>query len=407
MGQKCQITSFNQSAFRSLGKTQTTNAPLCYECGSSAIQALNYLIGARRHHAVISRDGSKSRNQPMRNQLAVFWLRQLHRQQTGGEELDLDASLAALMSDDYEYEPGAPPPEEAQIEALLKLPWTGNEDATRLDDNGFYLAVLSANKGRLVVREWIVLSLRELRDNLTRFLTAARITDPFGKRARLLPVPMLTGALEGEHAERVRDLLRTAYLGAPPTRGLLISALRVASHPKVLRSFWDRSQRRDVVRQHGVLHAAMAVLKLTVTYGTEEAERMYGLDPNYREPPYLYGRLLAVMEEAQRRSSRGRVNATIVDRYYTAAATAPAATFSVLTRLMETAYLPKIRREGRGYWEVRASYDDVMNGLQASDGGIWSALTLEQQAEFALGFCQQRAAFAPKQIVHRSTGGGT
>jgi CRISPR-associated protein Csd1 len=396
MGQKCQITSFNQSAFRSYGKPQSTNAPLCQACGSSAIRALTYLIGARRHRAVISRDDTKSRNQPLRNQLAVFWLRRAHRQESGDAENDVEDGLAALMGDDYEYQPVAPPPSEAQIRALVTLPWTGEEDAVRLDENSFYLAVLSANKGRLVVREWIALSLCELRDNLVRFLRAIRIVDPFGTSPRLLPLPMLTEALGGECAAHVRALLRTAYLGAPPAQGPLMAALRVASHPRSLRVFWDRSQRAETLRLQGSLHAAMAVLKLAVTYDIEEAERMEGLDLGYREAPYLCGRFLALIEEAQRRASRGRVNTTVVDRYYTAAATAPAATFSVLTRLLETAYLPKVRKENRGYGELQRTIQEVMNGIQAREGGIRRALNLEEQAEFALGFYQQRAALAPK-----------
>lgn len=53
LGQKCQITSFNKDAFLSFGREQTANAPICFDCASKAIDALDYLIRKERHHKII------------------------------------------------------------------------------------------------------------------------------------------------------------------------------------------------------------------------------------------------------------------------------------------------------------------------------------------------------------------
>lgn len=124
---------------------------------------------------------------------------------------------------------------------------------------------------------------------------------------------------------------------------------------------------------------------------------MERLDPGYGSSPYLCGRLLAVLEEAQLRASGFKLNRTIVGRFYGSASTAPAATFGGLVRLATTAHLPDVGKEVNQLTEaVLAQLADV--------GGFPKTLTLTQQAEFALGFYHQRAAFRAGRGKERETG---
>lgn len=126
---------------------------------------------------------------------------------------------------------------------------------------------------------------------------------------------------------------------------------------------------------------------------------MEKLDPSYGSSAYLCGRLLAVLEEAQLRASSFRLNRTIVDRFYGSASTAPAATFGGLVRLATTAHLPDVGKEVNQLTEtVLAQLDDV--------GGFPKTLTLTQQAEFALGFYHQRAAFRKGRGKGKGTAAG-
>ena len=373
LGQKCQLTSFNQRAFESFGKKQTENAPLCFTCASEVVDVLDHLIRSERHRRVLHQEAEGG----LKNQLAVFWLDQkvelLLDQST--DPIDLEALLASVV--DQEDISSAPLPELSQLRELLALPWTGREWALNLDETAFHLAVLSANKGRLVVREWFSVSLARLRQALSRFLEGTRLVRPWGEAPHPLPVGALAQALGDGNPGLIWGLLRTAYLGTPPPHALSM-ATHLLRNPKVLtpedREGWRR------------LHALVAALKLWLFYGEKEAKRMAELDRERKDPAYLSGRLLAVLEEAQKRASGYTLKRTLVDRFYGAASTTPAATFGALLRLSTAAHLPKAGKE------LNQAVEEILSQLDEA-GGFPRTLNLIGQAEFALGFYHQRAYF--------------
>ncbi|MBC7294547.1 MAG: type I-C CRISPR-associated protein Cas8c/Csd1, partial [Thermoleophilia bacterium] len=155
LGQKCQIASFNRTAFNSFGKQQNANAPLCFGCASSAVDALDYMARSERHHRVLVR---KPKGNGLHDQLAVYWLKRAITSTYGGRTYDFEELLGALVHQEIGSQNG-PPAEISQLEALLQTPWTGDEHALSVEGNSFHLAVLSANQGRLVVREWFSTSI--------------------------------------------------------------------------------------------------------------------------------------------------------------------------------------------------------------------------------------------------------
>lgn len=113
---------------------------------------------------------------------------------------------------------------------------------------------------------------------------------------------------------------------------------------------------------------------------------MNTLDTSNTRPPYLCGRLLAVLESAQRSAIPG-ANTTLVDRYYGTASTAPATVFGSLLRESQ-AHLSKLRRDRRGaYLAIQREMEAIMAGLD----GFPRTLSFDQQALFALGYYHQRA----------------
>ena len=397
MGQKCSVTSFNLSAFTSRAKLQSTNAPLCYDCAASAIGALSYLIRDPKHHSVIARDKGKGPGNPMRNELAIYWLREPQGQPSGGISIDLEDAISALLRDENELTVGGtPPPDLAQLERLLNVSWTASASATHLSTNSFNLAVLSANKARLVVREWLVVPLDDLRDRLGRFLQGTRIVGPNGEAARALAIPAIVDALETTDPQNTRGLLRVAFLGDRPPEALCSAALlrfrNVLLSGKAHNTSTARSEEAQRREQLATLQVLAAVIKLARTYGGKEAETLEHLDRDHARPAYACGRLLAALEEAQRRASRGSLNATLVDRFYAAASTAPASTLGTLIERAQTSHLPKIRKENRGYKELQELIQEIMGHFQA-EHAIPHTLTMPQQADFALGYYHQRAAF--------------
>lgn len=115
------------------------------------------------------------------------------------------------------------------------------------------------------------------------------------------------------------------------------------------------------------------------------------LHPYQKDPPYLCGRLLATLAEAQRRASRTLLNKTLLDRFYGSVSTAPGSFLPMLVKRAITDHLPKVRRENRGYTQLNGLVQQLAAGID-DGGGFPPTLSLAQQGLFVLGFYQQRAA---------------
>lgn len=197
-----------------------------------------------------------------------------------------------------------------------------------------------------------------------------------GRFPRPISIGSIVQSLLSENPNIVRGLLRTAYLGVLPPSELRFSAVKRLRNPKI----WMES------RETWRLQALMAAIKLSLFHRKEEASTMKTLNSERNHQAYLCGRLLAILEEAQLRSANFNLNRTLVERYYGAASTSPAATFGGLLRVASMAYFPDVGRE------INILVEEVIDRLDAA-GGFPKTLTLSEQAEFALGFYHQRALF--------------
>lgn len=392
-----QLMSLNASAFVSFASDiSDAHLGVCLRCAEHISQTLNHLIQDDRHRKTLLlalQAGGKVNYDSPANQVAVFWQKSPQEGDIDRQEIELSTlSVAALMESGPEVEATL-----NLLQSFLETPWSPKDYALGIPDNRFFLAVLSPNgKGRIALREWIAVTLNDLKDRLRAYLQALKLRSPEGSASRPPTIPEIVVALRNAQNRKgglaeispnlVRGLLRTAYLGTPPPPGLLEAAVKRLRSPRG-REF------QPINRQPAPFQVLAAVLKLALYYGTKEAETMEHLNPLHLDPAYLCGRLLAVLEEAQRRAATGKLNTTLVDRFYGAAATGPAAAFAPLLKLAHTAHLPKIRRENRGYRQLDQTLTDIMTKLEAA-GGFPLTLSLSAQAQFALGFYHQRAALA-------------
>ena len=450
-----QLASFNLDAFQSLGKTAIgveegegddkkkrragANAAICYSCASTADQVLRHLVTldkdnedkeklSGRHAIILARDDSKKKGkQPLRNQIAVFWTKeQVTLQAKELKEIRFE-DLAKVPIEEFDNIPeDAAPVKAGQVRYLLNTPFvTGNKVPT-LPSNQFYLAVLSPNKSRLVVREWLETDIEPVRENIKRYMEALQIVHPDGRGVWWPSLPAMLEALrsytstkqKGKEVPRVpavgpdvmRKLIRCIYTGSPPPEALMTRALRCFRVPDPPTE--DREQRERQMLRRMAMAAAM---KLVLTYqkngkeqrAMEQLETELDAVSDYKlKAPYNCGRLLAVLEAAQRGPYGKGVNTTLVDRFYGAASTAPATVFANLINMATKAHLPKLRKEGKELFKVRSGENPVnINDLmtEACDainaaGGFPPPLKPHQQAEFALGFYHQRAELnSPKR----------
>jgi CRISPR-associated protein Csd1 len=341
------IISANAEAFESYGLQASLIAPTCAECGERFTKAANELIAGETSHLF------------MGGTTFIFWTR----------EPNPGFSFFDALSD----------PDPTEVAALLEAARTGRPPAP-FDHTAFYAAALSGSGGRAVVRDWIDTTVGAAKAHLARWFAAQEIVDPYGEPGRPLGVSWLCAATLPRKNGRTdwdklpppvpRALLRSALTGTPPAPDLLFQAIR-RNHAE-----------QDVTYPR----AALIKLALWSREPTLKERNLVALDPGHPSPAYHCGRLLAVLDEVQRAALPG-VNATIIDRFFGTASTAPGSVFSRLVRGAQP-HLGKLQRNRAGaYVALQGRLEEILGHIQ----NFPRTLTLEEQGLFALGYYHQRA----------------
>ena len=351
------IISANKNVFESYGLRNSQIAPTCADCGEKFTEAVNHLLSDEQSHVRFP------------SAKVIFWTRE-QTQFSWGQMLNS--------------------PDQADVQAQIETLWSGGRRSD-MDENAFYGAVLSASGGRTVLRDWIDTTVGEVKKKLINWFSAQSIATVRGEPPRPLGIYALAGAtvrkLMDIPATVPRSLVRCALMGTPLSRDMLNQAVRR-----------NRAEQR-------VTRPRAALIKLVLTTNNRESYRegyMVELEQNNRNPAYLCGRLLYVLEDAQRAAIAG-INATIVDRYFGTASTAPASVFSRLLRGAQP-HLSKLQRDNRGaYHAIQRRMTEILEALPEFP----RTLTLEEQGLFALGYYHQRARQYREIEERRQAAGNT
>jgi CRISPR-associated protein Csd1 len=360
------LISAENNAFESYGLENSLIAPTCQECGERFSNAANALIEDERTHITVG---------PV---VYVFWTR----------EEDTGFSVTSLLST----------PEPDAVRALIRSAFSGHEAALGIDTTPFYATAFSASGARVVVRDWLDTTVTEVKRHLARYFALQNIVDrdgaegkPFGLYA--LATSTLPSRMRDPNEVRrelppnvPHALLHTALRGGPLPMGLLFQAVK-------------RSRAEQRVTRSRAALIKMVLLSQQPFLSSEESI-MVQLDTDNRNPAYLCGRLLAVLEAVQR-AAIPSANTTITDRFFGAASTAPASVFGPLLRGARS-HLSKLRKERRGTFEaLERKLEEIHSGLATFP----KILSLEQQGFFNLGYYHQRAADRAGAIAYRQAHG--
>lgn len=333
------IISANSDAFESYGLEASLVAPTCGACGESFTKGLNALLADR------------SSSYRVGKVVFTYWTKE-------PEEF----SFMDLLTK----------PTVADVGAFLASLAKGSPGG-ELDPNMFYAASFSASGGRAVVRDYLETTLQEAKSIFARWFERLNVVGTNGDIGEPLGLYPLAKATVADSADP-----------APPTvRALLRCALSGASLPFAL---LQDSVRRNRAEQR-VTRPRVALIKAVLGGRMDwKEDRMVELETGNRDAGYLCGRLLAVLEEIQRAAIPG-VKATITDRFFGTASSAPASVFGRLVRGAQP-HLAKLERDRRGaYVALQRRMEEVLAGLD----GFPKVLTLEGQGLFALGYYHQRA----------------
>lgn len=342
------LISANARAFESYGLEASLIAPTCEDCGQRFGNALNALLRQEDTRLYVA---------PL---VYIFWARE-----------PAPFSLATLLQR----------PENDDVQHFLTSAWRSSPEGARLASAPFYAAALSASGARVVVRDWIETTLDEARDHLTRYFGLQRLRDAYTGEFRWFALPRLARATINSKSKReepapqvIEALLHVALRGGALPEWLLYQAIR------------------RMRAEQGVTAERAALVKMVIMSQRNggdalvETHDLAELDTSNRNAAYLCGRLLAELEAIQR-EALGDISATVVDRYYGTASSAPASVFPRLLRGAQP-HLSKLRRTREGtYRAIDERLQEIMRDLPAFP----TTLTLRNQGLFALGYYHQKA----------------
>ena len=281
----------------------------------------------------------------------------------------------------------------AKVEELLNSVKEGRRPD--LLDNRYYILQISGAGGRIMVRDWLEGSYKNLASNFKQWFEDLTLVSPYGKGRN--KDFKLSAALTRLVTFRKNDNKIFQRIGneLPPLMPRLWqSIINKLPLPDTIASkslaYIKSRLYNDVDNAFGNLdRIACSLLKIWLirNKNNKGGNKMKpGLNPEHSSPAYQAGRLMAVLATLQNRAL-GDVGAGVVQRYYAAASTTPAL---VIGRLIKGAqyHLNKLENKGFVIWFEKL-LGEIMTRLGDS---LPATLTLEEQSLFALGYYQQQAA---------------
>ena len=373
------IVSFNARAFESYGKTerQGENAPISQRAAFAYTTALNHLLDKDSRNRVQVGDAS-----------TVFWA-------DGASAFDGEFTLADFFGETKDDPDRGVRAVHALHQALATGQVPVGEQGVR-----FFVLGLAPNAARISIRFWLQAPLADLAPRILWHFDDLRVVrrfdsdPPVPSLFRLLSSLALQGKLDNVPPRLAGEWMRAILEGhAYPATLLNAAVMRCKAEQDVtylraavLKAWLNRDHRRSHPQTHP--HTPQTTQHFQET-----------LDVDQADTPYRLGRLFAVLEHIQRQAMPG-INATIRDRYYSAASTTPVAVFTTLLRL-KNAHLKKLNDKQNNWFERLIG--EVLAGLQ----DFPRQLTLPQQGRFALGYYHQRQDFFTRKDAGAKDAGAT
>ena len=366
------LVSFNDEAYESFGKEQSFNAPVGMDAAFKYTNALNHLL-ARNDRRVLLGDMT-----------VIFWT----ERPTALEEVMSDLLAGGpRVADDALDAPAEDRQRAEQVRVLLSQLREGHAGDEAFDPENrtpFYILGLSPNASRISVRFWVESTVGEMKARLAQHMSDMELVGTRDEDASLSVrrVVIATGRAETDDRGRLKSYDTNAI--SPLLAGAISRAVLTGGpYPQMLLGTMLSRVRADGVINHVRVAAIKACIVRNSRLQGKPKEVSVALDVNRTDPAYLTGRLFALLEKIQADSTNGDLNATIKDRYFSAASSTPAVVFPRLLRLSQH-HLAKMDTGQKIYYEKQLG--EVVNKLN----GFAHHLNLEQQGLFAVGYFHQR-----------------
>ncbi len=284
---------------------------------------------------------------------------------------------------------------------FLKEPFSGIDMALALAEQ-FISVALSANSGRVVIREWIQVTLTDAIQNFAAWFRDLEIVSLGGSanEESIGPYSLFRLAAaavrDSSELDRVSEVITGLYRAALEKLPVPIAFLGpiLAEFHSALVTNTEKNPK------YPFNQSRFAIIKLILTRTLAEGDLMPNVYLATATPDQAYnlGRLLAIFANLQKKAHDGKLEGPgVVQRYYAAAASSPLTVFPTLFNLHHH-HLRKLEQGGpsgvRKSDGFRARIGDVLKRIpQDVDGNpqFKDVLGMKEQARFALGFYQQHA----------------
>ena len=345
------FVSFNEKSFTSFNKKQGLNAPIGQKTSLAYTTALNTLLADGSRQKILIGDAT-----------TVFW-----------------ASRPSALEDDFKDMFAEPPKDDPNrgVDAVNRLLSSVNTGVFSHDnkETRFYVLGLSPNSARISVRFWHAGTVAEMEGRFADWFENLRIVHGPNEHEHLSLWRLLLSLAVQSKSENIPPnlagaVMRSILEGTPYPMTLLSSALL-----------------RNKAEQN-VTYPRAKIIKAFLIHNLKRSITV-SLDKENTNLGYRLGRLFAVLERIQSAANPG-INATIRERFYSAASSTPLTVFANLMRL-KNYHLNKLNSSK--FFD--ALLDEILNGVSASAFPVH--LSLEEQAQFAIGYHQQRSDFYTKK----------
>ena len=347
------------SGYDSFGKEQSYNAPVSVSAMNAYTKALKYLIKTKHNHFRLGED------------TIVFWAEKENK------EYDFEGVFSVFFSKDFDSDD--PDKSVKEVKNLFAAIYTGKLE--RIDSN-FYVLCLSPNAARISVRFWETGKVKDFAERIRQHfvdfdIIRAPDTPEYLNLYQILSATALEHKMDNVAPNLIGSVVQSILKGTPYPVSLLQQCIRrIRAEQKVTR------ERAAILKAY--------INRYNKFHGINE-EVTVALDRNCKNKGYLVGRLFAVLEKVQQDTHPG-LNATITDRYYGAASTNPVTVFPQLLKLNQH-HLSNYGKEKQGLKTVREKeLGEIINALDAFP----AHLTLEEQAQFAIGYHHEKQSFFEK-----------
>lgn len=371
------IVSYNHNAFTSYGYKQSYNSNISELAMQKYTRALNYII-------------SNGKMEYLDGLSMLYWA-------TSSKNTYVD--LFSII-----INPNKPSLDEAstsnEIKSLLKDVCSGNLNYKQLDSISeidpsvsFYILGIKPNASRLSIAFLYKQKFGELLQNIAQHQKDLQISND----NKVIPVWRIVVELKSPKAREAKT---------PDTykKSLLDSIILGVQYPKsilaqiIIRIKTDSDEKDEegniTSLKINKVRAGMikACLNRNSRLNHKKEEITMALNTENKDPAYLCGRLLAVLENIQL-SAQPELNRTIVDSYFSTATTKPDAVFPKLIKLSQF-HLRKLSAKPWLKIRFEERLGDVLDSL---DGQFPGRLNLQDQGKFILGYYQQREVLFAKK----------